>query len=158
MTGSNASDKFQTGLHPVVFVGAVTMAALVGLATMFVVRNNDLAPSTTAGVIVGGGLLMVLSVLPTAVRWARATFAVEADRFSGRVGWLRPHALDLPWEGVADADLDQTWLGQRFGYGTIRLLTTDQVVDGFSHVARAPELLHAVRARLGMRSRSRAAR
>lgn len=158
MAEGNAGAEFQTGLHPVVFVGASSMAALVGLATWMVVRNNDFPPATNARVIIVGGLLVLLSIVPTCVRWARAAFRVSADGFRGQVGWLRPHVLELPWGNVADVDLDQTWLGARLGYGTIRFLTAEQAVDGFAHVAGAAELLAAVRARLDGRPRGRSAR
>ena len=158
MAGDEAGGRFQTGLHPIVFVGAVTMAGLVGLATMFVVENNDLTAATNAMVIVGGIVLAAVSILPTVVRWGWAVFAMSEQGVHGRVGWLRPNVMDLSWPAVADVDLDQTWLGARMGYGTVRFLTTDQTVEGFAHVAHAPELVSLVRERIAARGRVRSSR
>jgi Bacterial PH domain len=158
MAGDEAEAEFRTGLHPIVFVGALTMAGLVALATLLVIRNNDLAPTTNLLVALGGGLLALSAVLPTAMRWRRGTFRATPTGFAGRVGWWRPQVFEWPWSTLADVDFDQTWLGSRLGYGTVRLLTREQAVECFSHVANAPALVAVLRRRLGGRPTQRAAR
>lgn len=150
-----APAEFRTGLHPVVFVGASTMAAFVAVATMFVVRNNDLTLGTSVEVALVGGALTLASIVPTLVRWMGARFVVGDRGVSGRVGWLRPHVVDLTWDDIEDVDLEQTAIGRALGYGTVKLLTAAGIVDGFVHVAHAPGLVSAVRDRLRARGRSR---
>src|SRR5262249_57702451 len=60
---------FRTGLHPMAFAGALSLALFVALVVLLLIRHNDLPPATEAQIVVVGALGALVGSGPALLRW-----------------------------------------------------------------------------------------
>src|SRR5262249_39741437 len=60
---------FRTGLHPMAFTGALTLALFVALVVMLLIRHNELPPPTEIQIALVGLAVAVIGAIPSFLRW-----------------------------------------------------------------------------------------
>jgi len=136
---------FRTGLHPLAFTGAVTLALFVALVVALLIGHNDLPPRTELQIALAGAAVAVLGALPSALRWRNTALAVTDHRLLVSTGALRPRRLGIPL-GPAAIDQEAGLTGGLFDHGTIVISAPDGYTSSIGHVARARELVNVARA------------
>ena len=136
---------FRTGLHPMAFAGALSLALFVALVVVLLIRHNDLPPATEAQIVVAGVLVALLGSVPALLRWRHTTLVVTDRRLLVRSGTYRPYILATPLApGIVEQESGVT--GRMLDHGTVTVMGTDGQVTGVAHVARARELVEVARA------------
>ena len=136
---------FRTGLHPMAFGGALSLALFVTLVVALLIRHNDLPPATEAQIVVAGVLVALLGSLPALLRWQHTALLVTERRLLVRSGTYRQHTLVSPLApGVVEQEGGVT--GRMLDHGTVTVMGPDGQVTGVAHVARARELVEMARA------------
>ena len=136
---------FRTGLHPMAFGGALSLALFVTLVVALLIRHNDLPPATEAQIVVAGVLVALLGSLPALLRWQHTALLVTERRLLVRAGTYRPHTLVAPLApGIVEQEGGVT--GRMLDHGTVTVMGPDGQVTGVAHVARARELVEMARA------------
>jgi membrane protein YdbS with pleckstrin-like domain len=136
---------FRTGLHPMAFAGALSLALFVALVVTLLIRHNDLPPSTEAQIVVAGVLVALLGSVPALLRWRHTAFLVTERRLLVRSGTYRQHTLVTPLAPqIVEQESGAT--GRMLDHGTVTVMGPDGQVSGVAHVARARELVEMVRA------------
>src|SRR4029453_12052366 len=80
---------FRTGLHPMAFSGAVTLALFVGLGGVLLLRPNALPPATQLRIALAGLAFALVGALPSLLRWRNTELAVTERRGLWRAGGFR---------------------------------------------------------------------
>ena len=112
---------FRTGLHPMAFGGALSLALFVAL------------------------VVALLGSLPALLRWQHTALLVTERRLLVRAGTYRPHTLVAPLApGIVEQEGGVT--GRMLDHGTVTVMGPDGQVTGVAHVARARELVEMARA------------
>ena len=134
---------FRTGLHPMTFSGAVSMALFVALVVVLLIRHNDLPQATEVEIAVVGALVAALGFVPGLLRWRRTAFLVTERRLLVTSGTFRRHGTTA---SLAPNVIEQEGgaTGRMLDHGTVTVVGDDGEPLGVSHVARARELVEAV--------------
>ena len=136
---------FRTGLHPMAFAGALSLALFVALVVVLLIRHNDLPPATEAQIVVIGALVALLGSVPALLRWRRTALFVTDRRLLVRSGTYRQHMLATPLApGIVEQESGAT--GRMLDHGTVTVVGPDGQMIGVAHVARARELVEVARA------------
>jgi membrane protein YdbS with pleckstrin-like domain len=136
---------FRTGLHPMAFAGALSLALFVALVVVLLIRHNDLPPVTEAQIVVVGVLVAVLGSVPALLRWRRTALFVTDRRLLVRSGTYRQHLLATPLApGIVEQESGTT--GRMLDHGTVTVVGPDGQMIGVAHVARARELVEVAHA------------
>jgi membrane protein YdbS with pleckstrin-like domain len=136
---------FRTGLHPMAFAGALSLALFVALVVVLLIRHNDLPPATEAQIVVVGVLVALLGSVPALLRWRHTALFVTDRRLLVRSGTYRQHMLATPLApGIIEQESGAT--GRMLDHGTVTVVGPDGQVIGVAHVARARELVEVARA------------
>lgn len=143
---------FRTGLHPLAFSGAATLALFVALVVGLLIRHNDLPPRTDLQIALVGGLVAALGAIPSTLRWRHTALAVTDRRLVVSAGGLRRRALSVPL-GPAMVEHDAGMTGRLFDHGTVTVAAPDGRASSIGHVARARELVEVARAQARRTSR-----
>jgi membrane protein YdbS with pleckstrin-like domain len=136
---------FQTGLHPLAFSGAATLAVFVTLIVALLIRHNDLPAQTELQIALVGAAVAVLGALPSALRWRNTALAVTDRRVLMNGGGLRRRHLTVPL-GPAAVEQESGLTGSLFDHGTVTISGPDGRSSSVGHVARARELVEVARA------------
>jgi membrane protein YdbS with pleckstrin-like domain len=142
-----ASDErvlFRTGYHPAVFSGSVTLALTVAGIVALIVRRNDLPTPVVLQLWLAGTVVVLVGALPAAWRWWTSEFVVTGERVAVRTGPLVRGALDVPLARLEAIEVEQGWLGRRFGFGTLGIVGTDGSSRAYVRVAHPEALREAV--------------
>src|SRR5262249_4024648 len=136
---------FGTGLHPMAFAGALSLALFVALVVALLIRHNDLPAATEAQIVVVGVLVALLGSVPALLRWWHTALLVTDRRRVVRSGTYRQHRLATPLApGIVEQESSAT--GRLLDHGTVTVMAAEGQVIGVAHVARARELVEVVRA------------
>ena len=136
---------FRTGLHPMAFGGALSLALFVALVVVLLIRHNDLPAATEVQIALVGGLVAALGFLPSLLRWWHTAFLLTERRLLVRMGTYRQHTLVSPLApGVVEQEAGIT--GRMLDHGTVLVTGPDGQATGVAHVARARELVEVTRA------------
>ena len=136
---------FRTGLHPMAFAGALSLALFVALVVVLLIRHNDLPPATEAQIVVVGALVALLGLVPALLRWRHTALFVTDRRLLVRSGTYRQHMLATPLApGIVEQESGAT--GRMLDHGTVTVVGPDGQMIGVAHVARARELVEVARA------------
>ena len=136
---------FRTGLHPMAFAGALSLALFVALVVVLLIRHNDLPPATEAQIVVVGALVALLGSVPALLRWRHTALFVTDRRLLVRSGTYRQHMLATPLApGIVEQESGAT--GRMLDHGTVTVVGPDGQMIGVAHVARARELVEVARA------------
>jgi uncharacterized membrane protein YdbT with pleckstrin-like domain len=140
--------------HPIYFAGTAGWVAFAALATVLVVRHNDL-PASTNWAVVGWGVLAAASgIIGPVLRWRATWVEVDATRVRYTTGILRPSTVELDARRARAMEVEQGMVGRWFGYGRLRLVDgpgTTHVLPALGHV----EGLRAVVAQHNRRAQAR---
>lgn len=136
---------FRTGLHPMAFSGAVTLALFVALVVALLIRHNELPPRTELQIVLAGAAVAVLGVLPSALRWRNTELAVTDRRMVVSAGGLRRRRLAVPLSPAA-VEQEAGLTGGVLDHGTVVVTAPDGRSSSVGHVARARELVEVARA------------
>ena len=136
---------FRTGLHPMAFSGAVTLALFVALVVALLIRHNDLPPRTELQIALAGAALAVLGALPSALRWRNTELAVTDRRLVVSAGGLRRRRLAVPLSPAA-VEQEAGLTGGVLDHGTVMIAGPGGLSSSVGHVARARELVEVARA------------
>lgn len=115
---------YETGLHWLVYGRAVlTLLIAVALAVASVYARSDTQPllQIPAALL---ALVGVLLFLGAALRRAGTTLAVTDQRVVLKRGILSRHTIEMNRSKVESVDVDQSFAGRIFGYGTVMLRGT----------------------------------
>jgi membrane protein YdbS with pleckstrin-like domain len=136
---------FRTGLHPMAFSGAVTLALFVGLVVVLLIRHNDLPAATELRIALAGLAVALVGALPSLLRWRNTELAVTERRVLVSAGGFRRRHLAVP---VAPAAVEQEGglTGGVLDHGTVTVAAPDGRASSIGHVARARELVEVARA------------
>jgi hypothetical protein len=136
---------FRTGLHPMAFAGAVSLALFVALVVGLLIRHNDLPAATEAQIALAGGLVVALGFIPSVLRWRHTALVLTEHRLLVLTGTYREHTLASPLAaGIVEQEGGIT--GRMLDHGTVTVTAPDGQATGVAHVARARELVEAARA------------
>jgi membrane protein YdbS with pleckstrin-like domain len=136
---------FRTGLHPMAFAGALSLALFVALVVLLLIRHNDLPPATEAQIVVVGVLVALVGSVPALLRWRHTALVVTDRRVLVRSGTYWQHVLATPLApGIVEQESGTT--GRLLDHGTVTVMGPDGQVIGVAHVARARELVEMARA------------
>jgi membrane protein YdbS with pleckstrin-like domain len=141
---------FRTRLHPVSCAGAWTLAGFVLFVGTLIVRHNELAPATTARVLLGSLVLALAATIGPLLRLRRSEVIVTSAALRVQLSAWREHVTEVPLRDLRSVDVRSTTLGRRFDFGTVSVVQTDGEVIAVPYVRRATTLRDALR-RLGGR-------
>ncbi len=136
---------FRTGLHPMGFAGAATLALFVGLVVALLIRHNDLPARTDLQIALVGILVAALGALPSILRWRNTALAVTDRRVLVTAGSLRRREMAVPL-GPAVIEQEAGLTGRMFDHGTVTVASPEGAASSVGHVARARELVEVARA------------
>ena len=134
---------FRTRLHPVIFGSTAVFAGFVVGVTALIVARNDLPAESARLLWLAATLIIVVSFIPPWVRWRASEFAVTDRRVVAKLGLLRVHTLELPLPRV-EIDVEPTFAGRLFGYGTLQIGDGGGGGEVFPRVSRADAMCQAV--------------
>jgi membrane protein YdbS with pleckstrin-like domain len=136
---------FRTGLHPMAFTGALTLALFVALVVMLLIRHNDLPRPTEIQIALVGLAVAAIGAIPSLLRWRNTELAVTEHRVLVSAGGFRRRRLAVP---LAPAAIEQEGglTGGMLDHGTVTVATPDGRASSIGHVARARELVEVARA------------
>jgi len=143
---------FRTGLHPMAFTGAVTLALFVALVVILLIRHNDLPSRTEIQIVLVGLGVAVIGAIPSVLRWRNTELAVTERRVLVSAGGFRRRRLAVP---LAPAAVEQEGglTGGALDHGTVTVAAPDGRASSIGHVARARELVEIARAQARRGSR-----
>ncbi len=136
---------FRTGLHPMAFSGAASLAAFVALVVILLIRHNELPPRTELEIVLAGVGVALLGVLPSLLRWRNTELVVTDRRLLATAGSLRRRRLTVPLS-PATAEQEAGLTGGALDHGTVTITGPEGRGSSISHVARARELVEVARA------------
>jgi membrane protein YdbS with pleckstrin-like domain len=136
---------FRTGLHPMAFSGAVTLALFVALVVMLLIRHNDLPRLTEIRIALAGIAVAAIGAVPSLLRWRNTELAVTGRRVLVSAGGFRRRRLAVP---LAPAAVEQEGglTGGVLDHGTVTVAAPDGTASSIGHVARARDLVEFARA------------
>jgi uncharacterized membrane protein YdbT with pleckstrin-like domain len=120
---------------------------LVLLGAVALVADQAWRPNGRYVAIVAGifGILVVLSALRDYLSWRNEQFIVTDRRVIQLEGILNKNVLDSSLEKINDVELQQSFFGRMFGYGTIEILTaSEEAVNRMDHISHALEFKRAM--------------
>jgi Bacterial PH domain len=134
-------------LHVAVFTGAATLAAVSLAVAGLIVARNPLRPESVRLVWLVAAVVAASGFVSPVMRWLATEVAVTDRRVLAvtREGLGRPRALELPFQDMAEVEVERTVAGRLLGYGTLRLVARGGATEEFARVADA----EAVRAAAG---------
>jgi membrane protein YdbS with pleckstrin-like domain len=136
---------FRTGLHPMAFTGALTLALFVALVVTLLIRHNELPQRTEVQLVLAGLGVAVIGAIPSLLRWRNTELAVTERRVLVSAGGFRRRRLAVP---LAPATVEQEagLTGGMLDHGTVTVAAPDGRASSIGHVARARELVEVARA------------
>jgi uncharacterized membrane protein YdbT with pleckstrin-like domain len=140
--------------HPIYFAGAAGWVAFVALATVLVIRHNELKPATNWTVAGWGALAAISGVVGPVLRWLRTSVELDAAGARCTTGIVWRSSLDVPLEDVREMSIDQSYVARRLGYGHLRIVDD----AGMTHVLPPIGDLATWRAAISRRERRVAGR
>jgi hypothetical protein len=133
---------FRTGLHPMNFGGALSLALFVALVVVLLIRHNDLPRATEVQIALVGTLVAAQAFVRGLLRWRHTAFLLTERRLLVRSGTYRQHMLALPLApGVIEQEGGIT--SRVLDHGTVTVTGPDGQPASVAHVARARELVEA---------------
>src|SRR5262249_7170667 len=87
---------FRTGLHPMAFAGALSLALFVAVLVLRVIGPSDLPQAPEAQIGVVGALVALGGSVPALLRWRHTVLLVTDRRVLVRSGTYRQHMLATP--------------------------------------------------------------
>src|SRR5262245_23249663 len=136
---------FRTGLHPMAFSGAITLALFVALVVMLLIRHNDLPAATEVRIALAGLGVAALGALPSFLRWRNTELAVTDRRMLVSAGGFRRRRMAVAL-GPAAVEQEGGLTGGVLDHGTVTIAAPDGRASSIGHVARARELVEVARA------------
>jgi membrane protein YdbS with pleckstrin-like domain len=131
---------FRTGLHPLAFSGAVSLAVFVALVVALLIAHNDLPTRIELQIALVGAAVAVLGSIPSALRWRNTRLEVTDRRLLIHSGGMRRRQLAIPLApGVIEYDASMT--SRLFDHGTVTVAGPGGHVSSIGHVSQAHELV-----------------
>jgi uncharacterized membrane protein YdbT with pleckstrin-like domain len=91
------------------------------------------------------GVIVLLSILKDVVRWRNDQFVVTDRRVLQLKGVLNKNVLDSSLEKINDVQLEQSFFGRMFDYGTIEILTaSEEAINRMVNIANPVEFKRAM--------------
>jgi uncharacterized membrane protein YdbT with pleckstrin-like domain len=125
-------------LHWLIFLRAICLiaVALVFLLAAHVYGNGEPIVATTLVVIACFfALIAVESAIKAWIRRVTTEFAVTDRRVIFKTGLFSRHTLEMNRSKVESVDVDQSFVGRLFGYGTVILRGTGSTFEPIYHIA-----------------------
>lgn len=110
----------ESRLHWFIYWRAVLFLIVAcAIATLYFLTAD---PTLQIAVLIGGGLFLVLAILfaiGAAIRRHSTELAVTDHRIIYKTGVFSRHTMEMNRAKVESVDVDQSFFGRIFGYGTI---------------------------------------
>jgi len=119
---ATASPAVRARPHPIYFAGTAGWVLFVALATLLVIHNNDLRPATNWEAVGWGLLAAVSGVVGPVLRWLRTSIELDDTAARCTTGLVWQSTIEVPLDGVREMAIDQSYLGQQLGYGSLRIV------------------------------------
>jgi uncharacterized membrane protein YdbT with pleckstrin-like domain len=124
-----------TRLHWLIYLSALPpliVAALFGAAYFYVPDEYQIYALGAAGLF---GLLTLLRWLAALIRRVTTELAVTDRRVIHKTGLFSRHTREMTRSKVESVDVDQSFLGRIFGYGTVRVHGVGGDMEPFQYIA-----------------------
>lgn len=130
----------RTGLHPMAFSGAATLAGFIALVVTLLIRHNDLPLATDLQIALVGGLVALLGALPAIMRWAGTDIVLTDRRVLANAGGMRRRRIAASLDRAV-IEQEGGLTGRLLNHGTLTVATADGSANSIGHVARARDLV-----------------
>jgi uncharacterized membrane protein YdbT with pleckstrin-like domain len=150
MLGEGESIVFSSRQHWFILFARVLFETImiVLLSTSAIASWRYLEEPNGQYLAVGAGIgvvIFVLSAIRDYLRWSNEQFIVTDRRVLQVEGVLSKRVLDSSLEKINDVQLDQSFVGRMFDYGTVEILTaSEEAINRMESIARPVEFKRAM--------------
>ena len=138
--------RFHTNLHWFVYLKAIG-ALLIALAFLIGYALSERSSPILLVVAAVFALLGVVLFIPAWLRRLGTEVAVTDRRVIYKVGLLQRHTIEINMDKVESVDVDQSFAGRLFGYGSITVRGTGEAIETLRNIAHPIELRNAIMVR-----------
>jgi len=135
---------YRTGLHWIVLLRAIIVAAVLGLlGVVMLVESSEVKDAQFGQVVFGVGILAIvvaaIYLLAAVIRRRGAEFAVTNKRVIFKTGVMRRSSEEIFLNKVESVTVNEGMLGRALNYGTINVRGTGGTLEPFHKIAHAQE-------------------
>jgi uncharacterized membrane protein YdbT with pleckstrin-like domain len=133
---------YRSGLHWIVLLRAMVIAALLGLLGVVMLAESSQAKDAQ-GILSALGVIAIvigaIDLLAAVIRRSGAEFAVTNKRVIFKTGVMRRSSEELFLNKVESITVNEGMLGRALNYGTINVRGTGGTLEPFHKIAHAQE-------------------
>jgi uncharacterized membrane protein YdbT with pleckstrin-like domain len=135
---------YRTGLHWIVLLRAIIVAAVLGLlGVVMLVESSQVKDAQFGQVVTGVGIVAIvvgaIYLLAAVIRRSGAEFAVTNKRVIFKTGVMRRSSEEIFLNKVESVTVNEGMLGRALNYGTINVRGTGGTLEPFHKIAHAQE-------------------
>jgi uncharacterized membrane protein YdbT with pleckstrin-like domain len=135
---------YRSGLHWIVLLRAMVVAALLGLlGVVMLAEGSQVKDTQSRQVVLALGVVAILAgtidLLAAVIRRSGAEFAVTNKRVIFKTGIMRRSSEEVFLSKVESVTVNEGVLGRMLDYGTINVRGTGGTLEPFHKIAHAQE-------------------
>lgn len=135
---------YRTGLHWIVLLRAIIVAAVLGLlGVVMLAESSEVKDAQFGQVVTGVGIAAIviaaIYLLAAVIRRSGAEFAVTNKRVIFKTGVMRRSSEEIFLNKVESVTVNEGMLGRALNYGTINVRGTGGTLEPFHKIAHAQE-------------------
>src|SRR5215212_980574 len=138
--------RFRTNVHWFVYLAAITALLIGGVLGAWYYATDQ----TSLILLLGPLVFVIIGVLLAIAAWLKrfgTEIAVTDRRVIYKTGLIRRHTTEINMDKIESVDVDQSVMGRLFGYGTVTIRGTGEVVKPLRDVADPIDFRNAILAR-----------
>jgi len=144
LLSTNEKVLFQTHQHMFVVLGHITRQLIILLVLIagMLILTRQLPTSEYLWILqiafAALSLIVLVFMLFDVLRWRTQRYIVTSRRVIHVRGIFNKKVLDSSLNKINDVELEQSWIGRIFNFGTIRILTATEDVINLMEMISAP--------------------
>ena len=138
----------KANLHWIMFLGPIVFVVFGALLVLYSSINPDSPVSGLPYLSLLVIFLGLLAEIQVAVVYRTTEFAVTTKRIIAKSGWLHRKSSEILLGKVESINVDQSFLGSLFGFGTLMIIGTGGTKEFFPNIADAIEFRNSINAQV----------